>query len=263
MLEFLQKLNSGARPELDSLFLFSTPLIPIAIMATYMSFVLHYGPKWMQNRQPFNLKYVILAYNLMQVCYNAWMVQESVRTIYVWDMLKSFGCTPALDEVDTSLLMAELARGFWHYTFNKILDLLDTVFFVLTKKQSHVTFLHVHHHSLMVSFLWFIAKYYPGIDGGIVGFCNTIVHTVMYFYYFIAALGPAYRKYLWWKSYLTLLQITQFVIIILYILVAVCMCGKNFNLYIITFIMAETMFNLYLFTSFYFKSYKNTNKKTQ
>jgi elongation of very long chain fatty acids protein 7 len=32
----------------------------------------------------------------------------------------------------------------------------------------------------------------------------------MYSYYFVAAMGPQYQKYLWWKRYLTNLQIVQF-----------------------------------------------------
>lgn len=166
----------------------------------------------------------------------------------------NFGCLSEIPAAELSLFQMEIYRGFWHYTNNKILDLLDTVFFVLCKKQSHVTFLHVHHHSLMVLVLWIFGKYFPGFEGGIVGLCNTIVHTVMYFYYFLAALGPNYRKYLWWKSYLTLMQIVQFVIIITFLITSLCTCGE-FNKYLVGFIIAEAMFNLYLFSAFYFKSY--------
>lgn len=45
---------------------------------------------------------------------------------------------------------------------NKFLDLLDTVFFVLTKKQNHITFLHVQHHAAAAAVLWTVAKYYSG-----------------------------------------------------------------------------------------------------
>ena len=48
------------------------------------------------------------------------------------------------------------------------------------------------------------------------GFLNTFVHTVMYSYYLLAALGPRVRPYLWWKKYLTKLQLTQFVAIFLH-----------------------------------------------
>jgi len=35
---------------------------------------------------------------------------------------------------------------------------------------------------------------------------NTFVHIIMYSYYMFAALGPRLQKYLWWKKYLTVLQ---------------------------------------------------------
>ena len=35
---------------------------------------------------------------------------------------------------------------------------------------------------------------------------NSSIHVLMYGYYFVAALGPEYRKYLGWKRYLTRLQ---------------------------------------------------------
>ena len=36
---------------------------------------------------------------------------------------------------------------------------------------------------------------------------NSAVHVIMYSYYALAALGPAYQKYLWWKKYLTTIQL--------------------------------------------------------
>ena len=42
---------------------------------------------------------------------------------------------------------------------------------------------------------------------------NLGVHTVMYFYYFCAAFGPEVQKYLWWKKYITTIQLIQFVLV--------------------------------------------------
>ena len=39
------------------------------------------------------------------------------------------------------------------------------------------------------------------------------VHTVMYFYYLCAAFGPEVQKYLWWKKYITTIQLVQFVLV--------------------------------------------------
>lgn len=81
------------------------------------------------------------------------------------------------------------------------------VFFVLRKKQNQVTFLHVYHHSLTAVFSWCYLKLLPGEQGIVVGFLNSVVHVFMYSYYLIAALGSKYRKYLWWKKYMTWIQL--------------------------------------------------------
>jgi hypothetical protein len=36
---------------------------------------------------------------------------------------------------------------------------------------------------------------------------NSFIHVVMYTYYGLAALGPRVQPYLWWKRYLTKLQV--------------------------------------------------------
>ena len=38
---------------------------------------------------------------------------------------------------------------------------------------------------------------------------NSGIHVIMYTYYFLSAFGPAVRKYLWWKKYLTMLQLVS------------------------------------------------------
>lgn len=39
---------------------------------------------------------------------------------------------------------------------------------------------------------------------------NSFVHGVMYSYYGLSSLGPSIQKYLWWKKYLTQLQLVKF-----------------------------------------------------
>ena len=59
---------------------------------------------------------------------------------------------------------------------------------------------------------WIVIKFVPGgiiVTGTAM---NAAIHVIMYGYYYIASLGPEYRKYLWWKKHLTQLQIVQFLI---------------------------------------------------
>lgn len=54
------------------------------------------------------------------------------------------------------------ARLTYCYYILKVTDLLDTVFMVLRKKYSHVSFLHVYHHIGMVAVSYTCANYIPG-----------------------------------------------------------------------------------------------------
>lgn len=57
--------------------------------------------------------------------------------------------------------------------------------------------------------VWFGVKFTPGGHSTFFGLLNTAVHIVMYTYYMFAAMGPQYQKYLWWKKYLTGLQMVS------------------------------------------------------
>lgn len=66
-----------------------------------------------------------------------------------------------------------------------------------------------YHHTVMPMISWGATKYYPGGHGTFVGVINSFVHIIMYSYYLFAAMGPQYQKYLWWKKYITNLQMVS------------------------------------------------------
>ncbi|KAG4073233.1 hypothetical protein HA402_008579 [Bradysia odoriphaga] len=134
------------------------------------------------------------------------------------------------------------------------MDLLDTIFFVLRKTENRINFLHLQHHILSLSILWICGKYFTGQELTISFVCNTIVHMIMYFYYLVAALGPAYKKYLWWKKYLTMIQMVQFVIMIAYMVASLWLsCG--YNPVIVGVLILNAFLNFVLFLKFYFDTY--------
>nr|CAD7268719.1 unnamed protein product [Timema shepardi] len=93
-----------------------------------------------------------------------------------------------------------------------------------------------------------------GGHGTMVGLLNTLVHMIMYSYYLISSLGPQYQKYLWWKKYLTMAQMTQFLIIIFHtgqILFTDCDYTKFCNAYL----FFNSIFFFAMFASFYRKTY--------
>ncbi|CAM6031263.1 unnamed protein product, partial [Sphagnum compactum] len=83
-----------------------------------------------------------------------------------------------------------MLNAVWLYYMCKVIELLDTVFFVLRKKQNQVSFLHIYHHTLM-PFAGFIGvKYFGGGHTTLLGVINSFIHVIMYTYYLLAAIGP-------------------------------------------------------------------------
>lgn len=255
-----ENLYLKASKEVDKWFLMGSPIPIIGIVALYLLFVTKIGPEYMKNRKPMNLRLLMLVYNLYQTIFNGMIVSKMFTTTGAITYLWKHCCHPIDPAINP--FYQHLNETSWFFFFSKVMDLLDTVFFVLRKKQSHISFLHVYHHANMVLFSWVYLKYIKGEQGAFVGWLNALVHTIMYSYYFLSALGPHMQKYLWWKRYITKLQMTQFVIIIVYmttLLIAKCEVPKTLTL--LLFIQGVTF--LILFTNFYIRSYVVKNKTTQ
>lgn len=56
----------------------------------------------------------------------------------------------------------QLAAAVWLFYFSKLIEFLDTFFFILRKKDNQVTFLHVYHHVTMPLIWWIAVKWYAG-----------------------------------------------------------------------------------------------------
>ncbi|XP_050520234.1 elongation of very long chain fatty acids protein AAEL008004-like [Daktulosphaira vitifoliae] len=242
--------------KIDNWLFMSNPWLVLSIITVYLLFILKIGPILMKNRKPFNLKYILLLYNIFQVIYNGYLVLLYFITPGAITYHYNHLCHP-LPRHMNQFLLHELDKAFWYFFLSKLIDLSDTIFFVLRKKQSQVTFLHIYHHVNMVITCWFSLKYIKDTEQLLlVGLLNSFVHVIMYSYYFLSALGPHMAKYLWWKKYLTSLQIAQFVLILAFemgLFLFNCTIPVLFMMYI----AADVSLFLYLFLMFYKKSYKD------
>nr|CAB3242258.1 elongation of very long chain fatty acids protein 7-like [Phallusia mammillata] len=191
---------------------FMDSLVPNTVsIVAYLFIVLYAGPRFMRDRKPFDLKYVMILYNLFMVLFSAWMCYEFLVCGWLFDY--SLTCQEVEFE-STSPKQLRMVRVCYLYFLSKHIEFLDTFFFILRKKSNQVTFLHVFHHSGMAYGWWFGANFSAGGLGTFHAPINCLVHVMMYSYYGIAAMGPRFHKYIWWKKHLTSMQLIQFALTI-------------------------------------------------
>lgn len=208
----------------------------------------------MKNRKPISrLKPIILVYNGAMVAFSAYFCYGFARRSYLGGGYNLLCQGINFEARDKATL--ELLDFCWWYLWVRVADFLDTVFFVLRRKDSHVSFLHVGHHCLVVFDGWYGLGY--GADGQILlGLClNSFVHVIMYSYYFLSLLGSCVQKYLWWKRYLTQVQIGQFFVLMAHGVIPLFIdCGYP-RLHILLGI-PQGVFFISMFLNFYWKAYR-------
>ncbi|CAI6369058.1 unnamed protein product [Macrosiphum euphorbiae] len=244
-------------PRTKDWFLMHNPLPTALICATYVFTVKVAGPRFMANRKPMELRNVLIAYNLFQVIFSSWLFYECMMG--GWWGEYSLSCQPV--DYSNKPSTVRMVNVCWWYYFSKFTEFMDTIFFVLRKKDRHISTLHVIHHGVMPMSVWFGVKFTPGGHSTFFGLLNTFVHIIMYSYYLLAALGPNVQKYLWWKKYLTTLQMLQFLAIMLHafqLLFIDCNYPKAF----VWWIGMHAVMFFFLFKEFYKQQYTKPDKQT-
>lgn len=217
-------------------------------------------PALMSRSKALDLTWCIRTYNLLMVLSNMYAFFHGARILKFG--MKCFGCE-VIDHSDFSAQTLELLHYGWLFLMSRLVEWLDTIFFVLRKKQRQVTKLHVFHHSFVPLLCWTYLKFHPGYSVAFFPFVNSFVHTIMYTYYFLATFGPKVQSYLWWKKYLTSLQIAQFVLILVQLLTIPlssnenCQYPKGF-LYVA---FAGAILFLWLFYTYYRETYRHNSAK--
>lgn len=231
--------------------LMSSPFIPVAIVALYVWFVKYKGPQLMENRKPFDLKWVLIIFNAIQVAINLYIFILGITLAYGFGPY-SYRCQPV--DYSWSNTAITVAFGSYLYYIVKIVDLLDTIFYVLRKRDRQISFLHVYHHGGMVIIVYAGICYFPGGNSVFLGALNTFVHVVMYSYYLVTAWNPNYKNRLWWKKHLTQMQMIQFLMIIIHTSQLIWEdCG--YPRWTIFILLPQNIFMLALFWDFYRSNY--------
>lgn len=236
--------------------LLSSPKPTILTSFVFILVVKFIGPHLMKERKAFNIKPIIILYNLIMVVLNMWMVSQFLTL--GWLGKYSFKCQP----FDRTLKGMPMNYVSYIYFLSKFVDLIDTLFFVMTKKFSHITWLHLIHHSSMPIYCYMGMRLAPNGHGTSALLLNSLVHVVMYAYYGLACCGDRVKPFLWWKKYITQMQLLQFLMIFVH------SCSSYFRkdcdfpphaFYIYSIIFVS--FTI-LFSNFYIQQYVRSMKET-
>ncbi|XP_047503273.1 elongation of very long chain fatty acids protein [Pieris napi] len=237
-------------------FLMTSPWPLFLIICTYLTVIKVLLPKYMKNRDAFNLRTVIKWYNVVQIIGNAvatWGIMTSG-----WTTTYHFGCM--LPDYSMNPEALRMLHYLWCTIFLKIVELLETVFFILRRKERQASFLHIYHHISTLIIIWSGVKY---VGGGITSFSpmiNNSVHVIMYTYYLLSSEGsPKVKAYLIrYKKWITIMQMVQFTIMILYSAqVFLPSCPAPLGITVMYF--PNVIFVYYMFYKFFQKNYKIKN----
>ena len=159
--------------------------IPVFAVTLYLTLVF-YVPSWMANKQPLKLQWFFAIWNFLLTIFSIYGAARTVPSLIGFLHHNGFRFTVCQNpEVD---FYFDGAVGCWTGLFilSKIPELLDTVFLVLQKKD--VIFLHWFHHCTVMLYCWH--SYISVISTGLwFAGMNFAVHSIMYLYYFLMAIG--------------------------------------------------------------------------
>eukprot|EP00117_Sycon_ciliatum_P029675 scpid76693/ scgid23573/ Elongation of very long chain fatty acids protein 4; 3-keto acyl-CoA synthase Elovl4; ELOVL fatty acid elongase 4 len=247
--------SPGPDPRSAQLPLIGQAWVLIVLVAAYLLAVA-IGPRLMEKRQAWNVNHAMQIYNCGMTLLSLYMAVELPMSGFSNNQAVS--CAPIGHDLAPSDY--RVARVIWLYFFSKIIEFADTIFMIVRKKNSQVTFLHVYHHASIAIVWWVVARWMPGGSSSYEPVLNCVVHVFMYAYYFLASLGDWIKPYLWWKCYLTQLQMVQFATLILHSgLIAALNCGypRNFAIFVMLYMLSF----LLLFYSFYNKCYSSCQSR--
>lgn len=202
----------------------------------------------MSDRKPFNLDNFVRGYNIFQIIACTYFVNWAYRRGF--NLSSIWSCV--YDRTDDEELL-ELWKCNWKFMILRLIEFTETVVFVLRKKQNQVSTLHIYHHISTVFILWIFLKIGRNEMGIYSCTLNCMVHIVMYSYYFLTSFKRLRSHLKIVKPLITILQLTQLVIIFGNTVVALspsCSRTKIYYLMIINMVIL-----IGLFTKFYIETY--------
>ncbi|CAG9813103.1 unnamed protein product [Phaedon cochleariae] len=264
MASLLEKIDTlideSSDPRVRNWFLLGSPFPTLIIIALYLVTVMWILPAYMKDRKPFKLTKIIRIYNIFQII-SCIVIIYKVFTAGWYQGEYSYTCAP-IDYSDNPNAV-KMVSAFYLVYFLKMVELIETVFFVLRKKFNQVSGLHLYHHASTFFLTYIGCKFIGGGMASMPIMVNSFIHVLMYTYYYLSSLGPGWQKALApWKPKLTMAQMIQFVLLIMHALTALqpgCKVPRQFLL----IYLPNVIVIFKMFADFYKKTYAKKSPVTE
>jgi elongation of very long chain fatty acids protein 6 len=163
-------------------FMRANPWLPYAVCSFY-GLAIFFGQKYFASRPALDWRRAMATWNLGLAAFSFWgfmrTAPQLVHNLYYYGWESTLQTNPF-----NILGMGSSTIWVQAFVLSKFVELIDTLFIVVHKKQ--LLFLHWYHHITVLVFCWYCWTNTQPM--GII-FCvvNYAVHSVMYFYYYLMA----------------------------------------------------------------------------
>lgn len=183
-----------------------TPLMawytPAIVITLYLSTLLLIQRHVKNRGKPYDLKEFVSVYNLcLSIASSALFYGLGSELV---DKFSTHGVHDVLCDPTGHHTSGKLYLFYYINYIYKYIELVDT--FLLFLRNKRVRPLHIYHHAATLWLCHSQIRSESCIQYLIIQF-NLGIHIIMYYYYYIASIGGT----VWWKKYLTSLQIIQFI----------------------------------------------------
>lgn len=152
LIELIDLLIFSSNFSMDSMPLMGSAVPAIVISGIYLVLVKFSLPEYMRERKAYDLTIITRIYNIFQVIACFYFVKKYFEFGWTFSLTFDYKYEPTEGiGIFTTVL--------WLNWILRIIELVETVFFILRKKNNQASFLHIYHHISSIAIIWLLMKY--------------------------------------------------------------------------------------------------------